>query len=386
MTVDLRELQRALAKLRYTTPLGEGDPGYVSRPDDLGQKVLGRVMAPGTHRLLLGGPAGCGKSTEILRINRLAQADYTVVICPCDRDLDLYKLELVTLVRYLTWRILFVATTVVSQKLTLTPEIMREALACIGAPTLLLPSPRMFFAGAGGKASDVDPARLFDTFSRLLSEIERGFKPVLLLVDGLEKVPPSLREETLGNFVRSPLLDGCQTVIVVPLWTLYGKDSMEFYPDVEVLRIGLEDQASSAFVHEIVEKRAGPVFVGAALNLLAAFSGGLPRDGLQLAWRACREAMDERTSDKVESRHVIQALDVIQQGFEAMLSDDPRRARDFLLSVRQTCRLPGDPAFRDLVLGHGIVLPAADGTFRVHPAMNDFLDRRVVPVGPAPAA
>jgi len=372
MTVDLRPLQQALSALRYTTPLGEGDPGYVLRPDGLGQQILNRIMVPGTHRLLLGGPAGCGKSTELIQIHRLAYSGYTVVFCPCDRELDLYKLELITLIRYLVWRILLVNSMDPSQQFKLTPEIVRDALACVGSPTSLLPNPRMFFAGLAKNAPEVDPARLFDTFSRLVSEIERAFKPVLLLVDGLEKVPPHRREETLGDFVRSPLLDGCQAVIVVPIWTLYGKDSLELSPDVEVLRVGLTED--TRFVRTIVWMRAGFVFDESALNAVAHLSGGLPRDGLQLAWQACRAAMDERTSTKVEIRHVLLALHGIQQGFEAMLSDEPERARTFLRSVRETQRLPGDPEFRDLVLGHGIVLPKPDGTFRVHPAIESFLE------------
>lgn len=372
MAVDLRPLQRALGALRYTTPLREGDPSYIPRPDGLGEQILNRVMVPGMHRLLLGGPAGSGKSTELLQIYRLAHPRYTVVVCPCDRELDLYKLDVETLVRYLVWRILFVANnTDLSQKLSLTPEITRDALECVGTQTVVLQNARMFFAGPGSKAPEVSPTRLFDTFSRLVSEIEKSHLPVLLLIDGLEKVPPHRRESTLGEFVRSPVLDGCQAVIVVPLWTLYGKDSMEFYPDVEVLRVSVEEDTS--FVRAIIAKRAGTVFEEDALESVALFSGGLPRDGLQIAWQACRIAMDERTSEKVHKSHVWRALEAIEQSFEAVLSDNPERAKTFLAVVRDTGRLSGDPEVRDLLLGHGIILPEAGGRFRVHPAIESFL-------------
>lgn len=371
MRVPLRSLQRTLEALHYTTPLGEGDPGYVPRPDGLGQQILNRVMVPGTHRLLLGGPAGSGKSTELLQIHKLAYPSYTVVICPCDRELDLYKLDLVTLVRYLVWRILFIVTSELPEHITLTREIRRDALECIGASSIELSNPRMFFSGPGSKSPEIPPGRIFDTFSRLVAEIERSFLPVLLLVDGLEKVPPHRRESTLGEFVRSPILDGCQAVIVVPLWALYGKDSMELYPSVEVLKVSVSYDVS--FVRMILKKRAGAVFEEMALDNVAVFSGGLPRDGLQIAWQACRLAMDERTTDKVQFKHVSAAVRAMEQSFEAVLSDEPARARAFLENVKATGRLPGDPEMRDLLLGHGIILPTTNGHVRLHPIVESFL-------------
>jgi len=241
-------------------------------------------MAPAARRLLVGGPVGCGKSTELLQIHKLAHPNYVVVLCPCDRDLPLHRLDLTTLVRYLLWRILFIVEDELPEHVTLSPQIRRDALACIGSPDVALPKPHMFFSGLVGKAPEVDASRLFETFTRLVAEIEGAFRPVLLLVDGLEKVPPQLRQETLEELVRHPLLDGCTSVFVVPIWTLYGRDSMELYPDVEVLRI--QTNAQVTFIHAILERRAGKVFNPMLLGQIADWSGGLPRDGLQIAWRA----------------------------------------------------------------------------------------------------
>jgi hypothetical protein len=127
MGVDIRPLHRALKALTFTTPLPEDDVSYVARPDELGQQILNRIMAPSARRLLVGGPVGCGKSTELLQIHKRAHPNYAVVLCPCE-------------------------------------------------------------------------------------------------------------------LVRHPVLDGCASVFVVPLWTLYGRDSMELYPDVEVLRIQTNDR------------------------------------------------------------------------------------------------------------------------------------------------
>jgi hypothetical protein len=366
MTVNLRPIQKALSNLRYTVPLDEGDQQYVDRPDHLGQQILNRIMEPGTKRLVLAGPAGCGKSTELRQIHSLAYPNYVVVECSCDRDLDLYKLDEVVLFRYIMWRILQEVETDLSQQVNLTKGIIKDVQAQIGSA---LPKPdnaRIFFADPETRPL-IALSRQHDTFSNLVSEIERSFLPVLLLADGLEKVPAHLTS-TLRDFVRQPRLEHCQTVIVVPEWTLYGKDSMEFYPGVESYSVVVPVDA--AFARSIVETRAGSVFTSRALDLIAEYGGGLPRDALQLAWRACRVAMDAR-SGKVDHIHVTRAVELMRQSYLTMLSDDSRRAQKFLGEVLTTKRLPSDPEMRDLLLGHGLVL-RDDRGHHVHPLLVEF--------------
>lgn len=365
---DLRALQRAQNDLHYTTPLQADDDRYIVRRDGLGEQILSRILEPATRRLLLGGPAGCGKSTELIRLLAQAQPNYTAVLCPCDRDLDLFELDTVILVRYLLWRVLHVASERV--KLNLTPEIRRDALHCLGVDDPQLPNPRMFFAGPRRKHVEIDESFLFDTMSRLLSEIERSFRPVLLLIDGLEKVRPQARRHVLGEFIRAPLLDGCYTVMVVPLWTLYGRESLELYPDVEVLRVAVEHEDDDInFVREIVARRAKSILTADALDAIASYSGGIPRDGLQLASGSCQAAMRDRVSP-VQREHVEVARERLRRHFQAVLSDDPQGAERFLDEVHRTGSFPANPELRDLMIAHNIILPNADGSFRVHPAIG----------------
>lgn len=373
MAFDIRPLHRALGALHFTTPLVEGDLSYVERPDNLGQQILDRVMAPATHRLLLAGPAGCGKSTELLQLHRLAYPNYAVFVCPCDRDLDLYRFDPLVLTRYLLWRMVFVAPTIeLASQGHLSPEIEREVLACLGTDRVRLDSPRVFFSDLQDRSSGLpDSAAVFATFSRLVAEIERAFLPVLLLIDGLEKIPPTVLTSALGSFIRSPILDECQSVIVVPSWTLYGWDSMEQYPDTEVLRIPVS--SDTAFVRSVVAKRAGQVFEPAALDAVAQLSGGVVRDGLQIASLACRDAISQRISSKVDVANVEHGQEALWQSFRSMLSDDPAAAKEFLQQVAQTGELPGNPALRNRLLGNGIVLLDQNGKFRVHPCVTPTL-------------
>ena len=369
MATDLRPLQRALSALRFTVPLEEGDANYVEREDGLGQQILDRIMIPSTHRLLLAGPAGCGKSTELLQLHRLAHPNYSVFNCPCDRDLDLFRFDPSLLVRYLIWRMVFVVEAELAEQVKLTSEIRKDALRCLGGiADFDIHNPRLFFSALQDdtqRTSLASQPLIYATFSRLVSEIERAFLPALLLIDGLEKMPPTLPADTLGSFLRAPLLDECQSVTVVPSWVVYGWGSMEQYADTEVLRVSVPQDPT--FVRGVVERRASRVFEPDALDDIAAYSGGVVRDGLQIAGIACRVAMSERSGASVTKAHVRQGRDALAQSFESMISDDPAAVKSFLSHVEQQGTLPGSPELRNRLLGNGIVLPNADGTFRVHP-------------------
>lgn len=358
MALDLRTIQRALRNLRATVPLADGEAEYVARPDGLGQKILDRIINPITHRLLLAGPAGCGKTTELLHVLGLARPNYAVFMCPCDRDLDLYRFDRALLTRYLLWRVVSVATQRDSG-VKLSAEILRDSLRAVGAPDITLDDPRLFFSEV--KVSQ-PAASIHVTLQRLLAELPEP----LLLIDGLEKIPTDAAD-ALREFVRAPELSACQAVIVAPNWALLGWDAVRTYDDVEVLEIQVASIPD--FVRAVLDRRVGEVFAPAALDLAATASGGVVRDGLQLAGIACRRAMDER-SPTVEARHVESAIRAMREAFRSMISDDPVRAARFLEEVRKSGKLPGDPGLRDRLLGNGIVLPGDDGSFRVHPCVD----------------
>jgi hypothetical protein len=358
MAVDIRPIQRALRALRATVPLKEGEADYVKRPDGLGQKILERIMNPISHRLLLAGPAGCGKTTELQQLFRLTHPNYAVFLCPCDRDLDLYRFNRALLVRYLLWRIVFVASQP-QTPIKLSQEIVRDVLQVIGTNDVRLDEPRLFFSEVKPPPSS---SSIHITLQRLLAEVDNP----LLLIDGLEKIPTDAADP-LREFIRSPELNACQAVVIVPNWALLGWDGVRTYEDVEILEIAVP--AVPDFVRAVLFRRVGEVFAPAALDLAAEWSGGVLRDGLQLAGLACRRAMDDR-SPTVAPIHVQAAIHALRDAFRSMLSDDPVRVGQFLEEVRRSSRLPGNPVLRDRLLGNGIVLPNEDGSFRVHPCVD----------------
>jgi energy-coupling factor transporter ATP-binding protein EcfA2 len=356
-------LERAIRELRFTMPLPETDARYVQRRDKLGQRLLNRVLVPSVERLLLAGPAGCGKSTELRRVGAAAVSHYNVVLCACDRDLDLHRPTRRMLLDHAISRVLEDG----ASGCELSTDILRDVERSIG----VRPAPgalewRSTIQSDGEPVDDDFRAR---TLARLCAEIGDKASRVLLLVDGLEKVPSDLLGEVvLDGFVRSPALAGCQSLIVIPHWSVYGWRAQRLYEDTEVFEIPVDEDP--AFVADVLERRAPGVFYPEALREIARLSGGVVRDGLQLGHNACRAAMDALES-MVKIEQVEHSQREMLRTYVNIFSDDPERAKWFLTEVRRSGELPGDERWRDRMLASGAVLPRSDGTFRVHPVVDD---------------
>ncbi len=310
-----------------------------------------------------------------------------MVLCRCDRELDLYTADRITIVRYVLWRILRECTETDLQALfTLSPSIVRDVLTSIGAASVKLPgTPRLFFSRAGSAGPEKE-AFIADTFARLVKEAEEKFRPLLILIDGLEKVPPASFDKVVAAFVRSPELDGCQSVVVVPTWQLQGRDRQGAFGDVDIFEIPVGGKF--LFVRHVLERRlvgnedgtprppnakaigekGATVMDRVRLQEIALLSGGIARDGLELAAGACRAALADRVLP-VTSEHVEMARREMVRAYQRIFSDDPERVSRFLDHVRKTGKLPGDPEWRDTLLGCGAVLPLENNAYRVHPIL-----------------
>jgi hypothetical protein len=358
-------LERAIRELRFTMPLPEADARYVQRRDNLGHRLLNRVMVPSVARLLLAGPAGCGKSTELRRIGLTAASRYKVVLCPCDRELDLHRPTRRMLLDYAIARVLEECST----KSKLSADIVRDVRRSIGGTHSAIELAIKMLGSKVGEEAPVDDDFRAATFARLCAEINQTTSPVLLLVDGLEKVPSDLLNDVvLDGFVRSPALAACQSVIVIPHWSVYGWRAQRLYEDTEVFEIAVDEAPD--FVAEVLERRAPGVFQPDALREIARLSGGLVRDGLQLGHNACRTAMDA-FEPQVTTKHVERSRREMLRTYVNIFSDDPVQAKWFLTEVRRSGELPGDELWRDRMLASGAVLPRPDGTFRIHPVIDD---------------
>ncbi len=95
MTDPVRTLRDAYNTADPAVPLPSGDPRYVDCTDVRGNRDVVRqtfdtiTWSDSNTAQLLTGHRGCGKSTELLRLQaRLEEAGYTVIYFGADDDLD----------------------------------------------------------------------------------------------------------------------------------------------------------------------------------------------------------------------------------------------------------------------------------------------------------
>ena len=78
-------------KLAPHRPIDAGDPLYVDRPEQ-GAKRIADLIRSGQSTLLLVGPVGIGKSTELSQAARLLQGDRAAFLVQLDRLENMHRI------------------------------------------------------------------------------------------------------------------------------------------------------------------------------------------------------------------------------------------------------------------------------------------------------
>lgn len=360
MSQDLRRLIEARRQLSYAEPLSSGDPRYVERADELAIKLRSRIEEANVRQLLLTGPTGCGKSTELLSVARMVSTSRDVIYCPYDRDVGA-RIDQSTFFSYLLWR------TAQGAWDQLPPESRNEIEVVFGPHDGWTDSyPERVLSGE---------LQVPDVLIRAVRALGR-VRPVLLIIDGLEKLPGTVSSAAIGDLLRARVFNHCQSLLVVPARLRFGWSALQRSHEmlgVEILPIKIPAESTSMrFVFMVLRLRAFHVVGLDTTFFLAQMSGGLVRDAIQLAADACQIALDAR-EETVAQAHAEQAVKLMREGLELVLSDDPERAWKFLAQVHRNGELPANAAMRDLSLSLNLILEGADGRFRVHPLLVERL-------------
>jgi hypothetical protein len=284
--------------LRPHVPLSPGDTQYVERSGSVGDEIAQWILADRSP-LLVGGPAGVGKSTELARAAKLLQPHRVACLVQLDRFESMRRL---------------------------TPDRMRmriaEMLGYLALQALHLQlSPGLASALERANAQlrgenvthELTPTALLDV---AVAEIQRLSKRarVTLLIDGLEKVPQGSESLDLFEALAS-IRDEVELVVVIPWHATFGPQAEtvvragERFVAVRALDVaGPTGDPGRAFLRRVLAQRlhwneeeefdpnavvgaAGPSLdaararVAARRNLVndaILWSGGLPRVFLQL--------------------------------------------------------------------------------------------------------
>jgi len=287
----------AWKSLKPHVPLGPGDAQYVERTGSAGDEIAQWILADRSP-LLVGGPAGVGKSTELARAAELLQPGRVACLVQLDRfenmrrlTPDRMRLRIAQKVGYLAQEVLHLplSDSLKSELSKVDDELQGVAVTHEATPSVLL--------------------------NVTLTEITRLSRQgrITLLIDGLEKIPQGPESLDLFEALAS-VRDEVELVVIIPWHAAFGPQaetvlrSGERFVAVRALDVdGAPGDSGRAFLRKVLAQRlhwneeefdpnAVVGTVGASLDEARArvaamrnlvndairWSGGLPRVFLQI--------------------------------------------------------------------------------------------------------
>lgn len=356
------------SKLAPNRPLGFNDPVYVPRPAALGTHGGERlaVLLRGAKRpIVVAGPAGAGKSTELAVAAGLLQKEWVACPVPLDRLLDVHRLTADEALNHAAGHLATIALSLLRIKLSTELKAELVANGVLNAK----------YAPEGASKAAVGGAELLLRTVREVRKIGRRGQ-VALFVDGLEKCPEATaRDVTLGLLA---MRDEIGLVIVAPPGLTTGPASYDVVSQVRVVPLralpvmrepGAPWQSAREFFRAVVMKRLGletlPMNMVNVLNTAAEFSGGVLKSYLQLVQDAAgyaavhgRDALTVRDVEDAARDATDVMTCLLRDGDTASL-----READGTAGIE----VPLERRLRYLV--HGLMLEyEVDGRSVVHPA------------------
>jgi hypothetical protein len=344
-------------------PLGPDDQEYVARPVGGGDAIAAWVLAGG-HTVLVSGPTGVGKSTELARAMVELDAERVTCLVQVDRLTNIHKLTPDELIRLLL-RALIDAANV--RGLALSHGLVK-AVQSATAPGHLpyLPLPM-----------DVSVLRAaIDEITRLAAP-----RRIAFLIDGFERLVVGSAPEIFDAL--SQLQESIDLIVVIPWHAAFGGNVQQILRAGERLHrvLALEIHgptmpAAEQFASRVLTRRlktnlppSMPSLVDAAFHL----SGGLPRTFLQLMADAGTYARVKRAEDWPENSDLLDAARDQQDSFRRALLPGDAAA---IGSVAGTDGRELDLERRIRLVAQGILLERVRGgrvVFEAHPLVAPIL-------------
>lgn len=336
-------------------PLAPGDQRYVDCTavrgnDDVVQQLFQRITwsdEPATTQLFTG-HRGCGKSTELLRLQqRLEQVNYAVIYFEADDVIDVedvvYSDILVAIARQifdglnalgirLNQQLLeeihrWFAEVVYTEDMTDSASAAFQTEVGVGTPPIFQPLVSLFAKVTGQLSTSVEfkkqiRRRLDPRISELIEKINtmllegtallrrQGKEGLVLIVDNLDRIPFRLIADGKSNLHDTLYIDHgdqlracrCHIVYTVPIAMAYSPSAailFGIFPDYTILpMIKTRSRQGEPWTEGIETMRAilgsridlELMFATDALDKLCSLSGGHPRLLMTLVRNACSYA------------------------------------------------------------------------------------------------
>lgn len=358
-------------------PLDPDSDQYVAPPTNGGERIAEWILADRTT-VLVAGPVGIGKSTELARAARLLQADRSAFLVRLDRHENMKRVT----VDQLLLRIAGVIATTAHDRLQTLSSGTLNALK----HNHVLPEAHKFGLPIRG-SDDLFNASAASLLAVTVAEIANSSRRVALLIDGLEKLPegPVVSEvfEALGM-----LADDVDIVAVLPWSHAFGVGpDMVIRPDEHLVALrapevaGESGESGRTFLRELLIKRLGLSDLGpvppdrlSVYELAATHSGGIPRTFLQLVADAGTYARMRRKDPWPQESDLADAVADQQDSFRRILR---KGDTDAILAIEGHDGRELDLERKIRLLAHGVLLERVrDGAavMTVHPLVAPLLN------------
>jgi len=323
MVDDLTPDWRLLAPHR---PLSPGDDAYVARPTGGGDAIAQWVEAGGST-VLVSGPTGVGKSTELAQAAQALQSARVACLVPVDRMANMHRLTADELLRLLARTLVVFARN--QLHLPISEELADSAIPRGGPLGDDREYPEPFFTSGPSIASAA------------VAEVARRSHQgrVALLIDGLEKLLPGPDAREIFDAL-SQLPESVDLIVVIPWHAAFGGGTEPILRAGERLhRVAALDTdgaagiAAARFLGRVIARRlygtdALPEPLEPLLGRAFKASGGVPRVFLQLMADAGTYARVKRGAAWPDDSDLHEAIVDQQDSFRrALLPGDTKEIK-----------------------------------------------------------
>ncbi len=331
--MDLAQALRGLNML-YEIPAEDTEQLYVSRPDQIAERLAASLTGVSRWgKVLLAGQHGIGKTTELNRMAQLVSGTYHVVRCRGREMIDMDDAAgevdfLLVLIRTLITHAKDQGTAI-SEAIT---QTLSDVLRPI--PGLNAKLSEMGLLGSGGKPGapgsgiSVASKELVSFRTELISAVHRTMealegveeRPVLLIVDDLEKVEYSQVRRLFDRYSVMLASLPCAALFTIPPWLMFDGELLarlrDHFQIVDMANVALNTPDGELltprveFLGEVINRRMVPPVQSQGrlpVWLLVFASGGNLRQCIGLFKTAVHHAINagEATIDFEQASLVI---------------------------------------------------------------------------------
>ncbi|HEX7840579.1 MAG TPA: ATP-binding protein [Kofleriaceae bacterium] len=340
-------------------PLEPGNGVYVVRPAGGGDAIASWIMAGG-NTVLVGGPTGAGKSTELARAAQALSATRVACMVQVDRMTNVHRLSADELMGLIARRLV----TIAGEQLPV--PLSEELVAATSHPFPIKDTG--FFAASS-------PSLVRAALEEIARRSPQG--RIALLIDGLEKLSPGSSAREIFEAL-SALPDAVDLIVVIPWHSVFGGGTESILRAGERLHrilpldtVGPSAGDTKSFFLSFLAgrlrnialpKSLWPQFERAVMN-----SGGIPRIFLQLVADAGTYARVKRGAAWPDDSDLSDAITDQQDSFRRALLPGDTQA---IVAVAGTDGRELDLERRVRLLAHGILLERIrDGrlVLEIHP-------------------